>query len=215
MLTTLQFTSSLNWKVPLDWSNLNTIEVVGAGAGGGSYYRWSGGSRLTYGYGGAGGGYGKIENLSLLTPGENVFITVGLGGSGAPDAGSGGGGPGNPGGTTLFGSYLAGGGGTTTSSFPYTQGSDARILAPAGSYINPLVLSGSPGRLYSGGAQGAGGQSGALAGLSSYGDGGGSQNYYSGNYQTSGAISSSAGRSGVVKITYVPSGTHQACVWIS
>jgi hypothetical protein len=68
VLITLIFTSSTLWTVPLDWSNLNTIQVIGGGQGGGSYYRWSGGSRLNYGYGGAGAGYVSVTNLSVLVP---------------------------------------------------------------------------------------------------------------------------------------------------
>ena len=66
-------TSATTWSVPSDWNNSNnTIEVIGAGARGGS-------NGVT---GGGGGAYSKSTNVTL-TPSASVGINVGAGSSGA------------------------------------------------------------------------------------------------------------------------------------
>lgn len=65
-------TSQTSWTVPNDWTNTNTIELIGGGGGGAT------GSNSGAG-GGGGGAYAKITNLSL-TPGSSVTIKVGAGG---------------------------------------------------------------------------------------------------------------------------------------
>ncbi len=64
MATTIFLTSGTTWVVPRDWTNINTIEVIGAGESGQS--------------GGAGGAYSKISNLSL-TVGASVTYQIGSG----------------------------------------------------------------------------------------------------------------------------------------
>jgi hypothetical protein len=212
LLTEILITSSQYWTVPLDWSNLNSIEVIGGGQGGGSFYRWWGGSRLDYGYGGAGAGYVKVQNFNLLIPGQSIFIVVGSGGSGAPDAGSSGGGSGYSGSGSSFSSYLQAYGGQQQSAWPFMVAGSGSYSLPAGSYTSVSATSGSLGNLYYGGSPGYGGNAGA-PGYSGYGKGGNSQNYYNANYGVGGA--STPGSPGIVRITYTPSGTQQACVWIS
>ena len=218
MLITLIFTSSTLWTVPLDWSNLNTIQVIGGGQGGGSYYRWSGGSRLNYGYGGAGAGYVSVTNLSVLVPGQNVSVQIGAGGAGRPNAQApNGGGPGNPGGNSLFGSYLQATGGTVGAFFPFlSPGAGSVVNLAESSYTNAVTSSGFVGRQFIGGNAGIGGSSGR-PGFGSYGNGGNSQNFYntSPNLLGNNGVAAQSGASGVVVISYTPSGTHQACVWIS
>lgn len=220
MLTTLIFTSSILWTVPLDWSNLNTITVIGGGQGGGSYYRWvtnsGGGFRLTYGYGGAGAGYASITNLSVLVPGQTVSIQVGIGGPGRPDAFSSGGGSGGPGGTSLFGPYLQATGGTVGAFFPFlSPGAGSVVNLAASSYTNAVTSSGFVGRQFIGGDAGIGGASGR-PGFGSYGNGGNSQNFYNANRGSGNVgVAAQSGASGVVVISYTPSGTHQSSVWIS
>jgi hypothetical protein len=220
VLVSRTITSSILWTVPLDWSDLNTITVIGGGQGGGSFYRWlvnsGGGSRLTYGYGGAGAGYASVTNLSVLVPGQTVSIQVGIGGAGRPDAFSSGGGAGSPGGTSLFGSYLQATGGTTQSQFPFLEPGRGSILnlSPT-SYINGVTSTGFTGRLYSGGDAGIGGASGR-PGFGSYGNGGNSQNFYNANPGFGNVgVAAQRGQQGVVVISYTPSGTHQPSVWIS
>lgn len=68
-------TSGTTWTVPADWTNVNTIECIGGGAGGAI----NAGS--DYGAGGGGGAYSKKNNLTGLTPGGTVTIQIGSGGS--------------------------------------------------------------------------------------------------------------------------------------
>jgi hypothetical protein len=223
VLVSRTITSSILWTVPLDWSNLNTITVIGGGQGGGSYYRWitnsGGGFRLTYGYGGAGAGYVSITNLSVLVPGQTVSIQVGIGGPGRPDAFSSGGGPGGSGGTSLFGSYLQATGGTAAGSFPFLEPGRGSIFnLSESSYTSAVTSTGFSGRLYSGGDPGIGGASGR-PGFGGSGNGGNSQNFYDANpnegSRRSVRVAAQSGTSGVVVISYTPSGTHQSSVWIS
>lgn len=220
MLNTLTFTSSILWTVPLNWSNLNTITVIGGGQGGGSYYRWSvdsgGRTRFNYGYGGAGAGYVSVTNLSVLVPGQTVSIQVGFGGAGSPDAGNSGAGPGSPGGTSLFGSYLQATGGTTRVQFPFLQpGSGSIVNLSSTSYINGVTSTGSGGMRFIAGDAGIGGNSGR-PGFGSYGNGGNSQNFYNAHRGFGNVgVAAQRGQQGVVVISYTPSGTHQPSVWIS
>lgn len=69
-------TAATTWTVPANWtSDRNTIEVIGGGAMG-----------TTFSNGGGGGAYSKITNQSL-TPGTNIGIKVGDGGTGGGDGG--------------------------------------------------------------------------------------------------------------------------------
>src|ERR1017187_7832165 len=52
--------SSQTWNVPSDWTNTNTVEAIGGGAGG-AYGDVDGG--------GGGGAYTKATNVTGLTPG--------------------------------------------------------------------------------------------------------------------------------------------------
>lgn len=71
--TTIILTSGSSWTVPSDWNSAdNSIEVIGGGAAGGSGYPNS--------FGGGGGAYAKVTNISL-TPGAAVGYHVGAGGS--------------------------------------------------------------------------------------------------------------------------------------
>ena len=214
MLITLVFTSSILWTVPLDWSNLNTITVIGGGQGGGSFYRWfvnlAGGGRLFYGYGGAGAGYVSVTNLSVLVPGQTVSIQVGFGGAGRPDAFSSGGGAGSPGGSSLFGSYLLATGGTTRAQFPFLQpGSGSIVNLSPTSYINGVTSTGGNPEFTGHGDSGR-------PGFGSAGNGGNPQNFYNANPGFGNVgVAAQPGQQGVVVISYTPSGTHQPSVWIS
>jgi hypothetical protein len=73
----LTSTGANTWTVPSDWSDTNTIEVIGGGGGGARSAAGNGGG------GGGGGGYSKTTNLAGLTPGGSVDYFVGAAGAGA------------------------------------------------------------------------------------------------------------------------------------
>ncbi|MBI5457877.1 hypothetical protein HY971_04105 [Candidatus Kaiserbacteria bacterium] len=84
-------TTGINtWTVPSDWSSTNTIEVIGAGGGGGNQL----GVANDSGAGGGGGAYSKITNLTGLSSGGSVTYAVGAAGTHAQ--------PGTDGGDTFF-----------------------------------------------------------------------------------------------------------------
>ncbi len=64
-------TGSGSWSVPSDWSNVNTIEVIGGGGAGGY-------DTVDASAGGGGGGYAYYTNLSGLS--GNITYSVGQGG---------------------------------------------------------------------------------------------------------------------------------------
>lgn len=68
-------TSGTTWTVPSDWNPAaNKIEVIGGG----------GGAESTGGGGGGGGAYAIVSNVTTLTAGATVTISVGSGGAGQP-----------------------------------------------------------------------------------------------------------------------------------
>lgn len=73
--TVIFLTSGTTWTVPSDWTNTNTIEVIGGGAAG-----RTGSVGNYYGGGGGGGAYSKSSNLTL-TPGASVTVRIGSGGA--------------------------------------------------------------------------------------------------------------------------------------
>ena len=73
-------TGSSSFTVPADFTNINTIEVIGAGGGGGGNGR----------SGAGGGGYSAISNLALV-PNSNVTVQVGAAGTAAVTTGNTGG----------------------------------------------------------------------------------------------------------------------------
>ena len=69
------------FTIPADWSNTNTIEVIGSGGGGGT-------STSTFtGSGGGGGGYSKVTNYGYLTAGQTVTFHVSAGGAASTTGG--------------------------------------------------------------------------------------------------------------------------------
>ncbi|CAB4123039.1 Concanavalin A-like lectin/glucanases superfamily [uncultured Caudovirales phage] len=72
-------TSGSSWTVPTDWTNTNTIDVIGGGAGGKTAPGGGGGLNVSGG-GGGGGAWSRISNL-ILTSGTSVSISVGVGGT--------------------------------------------------------------------------------------------------------------------------------------
>jgi len=67
-------TSGATFTVPADWSNTNQIETIGGGGGGAT----AGGGNDAGG--GGGGAYSSISNLTGLTPGNSLTVSVGSGG---------------------------------------------------------------------------------------------------------------------------------------
>ena len=68
-------TATTTWPVPADFTGLNKIETVGAGGSGGAFFGNSGDTT-----GGGGGGYSNASN-TVLTPGANITVQIGTGGS--------------------------------------------------------------------------------------------------------------------------------------
>lgn len=95
----IQFTSgSRVWTVPARVKKV-TVEMVGAGGGGGMTPElWDYFSYITSGAGGGAGAYYKGE--FIVTPGENITITIGAGGVGGASNNT----LGGTGGVTSFGS---------------------------------------------------------------------------------------------------------------
>ncbi len=79
---TIVLTSGTSWTVPSDWTNVNSIEVIGGGGGGGGVN-----TIANSGGGGGGGAYSKSINLTTLTPNSTVTYQIGVGGSGGSTAG--------------------------------------------------------------------------------------------------------------------------------
>ena len=63
-----------SWQVPSDWSDVNTIHVIGGGAAGND------GGASGSGGGGA-GAYSTVSNVTGLTGGNNLTVQVGAGGT--------------------------------------------------------------------------------------------------------------------------------------
>lgn len=69
----LTATSTTSWNIPSDWSNFNSIEVIGGGGGGGS-------SANLGDSGGGGGAYAKINNFDVGAS-TTILVQVGVGGA--------------------------------------------------------------------------------------------------------------------------------------
>ena len=133
------FTYSQTWTVP---AGVRTVDVccVGGGGGGGGGAGRDGGKNL---FGGGGGG-GYVNNIYgiAITPGQEIYVTVGGGGlkSGYNNAGTGG--------RSMFGSYASANGGASA------HNGDAGDGGAGGSGGG----SGWPDKAYSGGSDGSDGQ---------------------------------------------------------
>lgn len=127
------FTASGTFTVPAGITEVD-VEVLSAGGGGGGV---SGTSNRVAG-GGAGGSYARAR-VTGLTPGANIAVTVGTGGTGA----SAGAGAGNAGGSSSFGAHLscAGGGAGRTEAINF-QESEAPGAVTGSSYIEVLGVRG-------------------------------------------------------------------------
>jgi hypothetical protein len=170
--------SGAMWTVPADWNNAkNSIECIGGGGGG-----LAGGVGGT-GPGGSGGGgaYSKVERIAL-TPGANIPIAIGRGGTpGAVGASSGDGGDTLFNGTSLSASAVSarGGGGANA-----TNGGAGGAVDGAVGTTNSPGGSGAGGSAGGAGGAGGGGAAGPLGGGASgasstggqFGGGGGGGN---------------------------------------
>ena len=237
-------TSNQIWTVPNDWSSVNTIEIIGGGGGaGGGYVKVENVNILQpkqqinviVGQGGAAADEWFMPSL-LSSP---LYLSTILRVTGFhyhPTLFSTG--------TTTFGSYMSVFGGRYQSEsffdkmFSHIGGNLNFNSWPLGSYTNLVTSQGESKRYLGfigdgdprvdtfdpisfGGAAGG-------PGFLNYGRGGQAQtlvnNYivWGNRFGTTGGIDPAqvtkpalSGTQGVVRITYEPSGTQQACVWIS
>jgi hypothetical protein len=210
---TFFITSSYVFTVPSDWSDQNTIELTGGGGGGGSRGFFisdsGGGSFFDYQLGGAGGGYASVTNLKTLKPGDQITVVIGRGGGAGTNFGG-------AGGTTSFGGLILATGGTVgPEKLPNKPGGYGIINLGAGSYDTARLLAGQSKFYQTSGNFGPipSGRIGGSAPPPARGGRGGN----GGLRQSTGfpEIFPQSGQAGSAYITYVPSGTHQACVWIS
>lgn len=172
-LTSAQvFTSSGTFTVPANVTRIK-VTVVGGGGGGSS-------NGNVQGRNGGGAGGTAIKWISGLTPGQQISVTVGLGGAGvnASTAGAGG--------TSSFGAYCSatgGNGGTAadpSSGYGYAvpggvgSGGDINLYGGRGGGTSPMSqdVGGYGGATIFGGAgSGGGGGGGAYSGASFNSDG--------------------------------------------
>lgn len=118
-------TSSTVFEVPADVTSMKVTVVGGGGGGAKSNHGTSKG-------GGGGGGGVAIQEVTGLTPGSSIQVTVGGAGLGKTTAGT----PGTSGGTSSFGSYVSatgGAGGTVYSAGVGGTGSGAGLNFPGSS----------------------------------------------------------------------------------
>jgi len=178
-------TAATTWAVPSDWnSSSNTVEVIGGGGGGHPGIQNQGGG----GSGGIGGDYAKTNNVTL-TPGTNVGISVGTGGTN-----------GNNGGATWFCNSTA-----NCSNLIGTNGASVVAGAGSGTQIGDVGYAGGGGGngdFTNGGGGGGGGAAGpngaGVAGSSansSNGANGGQGDNFSGGSSGVGGTGGSSGGS--------------------
>lgn len=126
------FTTSQTWTVPGGITRVRSRIWGGGGGGGGTQGANSGSS------GGSAGGY--AEGFVQVTPGANIFVTVGTGGAGGNNAA----GDGAAGGSSSFGAFFGatGGAGGKGASAGYQSAPGG---TPGYGYSATLTLSGSQG----------------------------------------------------------------------
>ena len=203
--------SSQTWTVPNDWSNVNKIEITGGGGGGGQasfLVSDSGGLRLIYySLGGAGGGYVRVTNLNNLKPGDQIVVTIAAGGGAGTNYGG-------SGGTTSFGGlFFANGGSVGSGTYAPHYGGGGSINLVNGTYGSLSILPGE--NKFWTGSNGNPNQSITVPGGAAGGSFSGSGGRGGDAERTNPYVSAKSGQRGAVLISYEPSGTHQACVWIS
>lgn len=136
-------TGSSTWQVPSGVTSINVLVVGGGGGGGGAK------TSSNVGVGGGGGAGGFVNNTTYaVTPGQNITVTVGAGGTGGgPSAEA------TNGGDSVFDTITAtggGAGGTYTGNAPAVGGSGG------GGGYNTAGAAGTAGQGNAGGAHGAG-----------------------------------------------------------
>lgn len=154
------FTSSGTFTVPAGITKV-WVSMSGGGGGGSNGYAID---TLYYWGKGGGGAAAYLAKAVTVTPGADITVTIGAGGTA--------GGPGTAGGTTSFGSLLScaggGGGGNASNGSPGAAGGaggtaggegcgGSSIFGAGGAYAS-VSLAGRPGAGYGGGGGGGGGQ---------------------------------------------------------
>lgn len=97
-MTQIVVLSGSSQTSPADWSNINTIEVLGGGGGAAA-----GSGNTSHAVGGAGGGYAAVSNdTSITNPGTDAFgLTISPGGAGTTASSGGSGGTGGTSGSQV------------------------------------------------------------------------------------------------------------------
>lgn len=170
-------TSSTVFEVPADVTSMK-VTVVGGGGGG---------AKGTTALGGGGGGGGvAIQEVTGLTPGSSIQVTVGGAGLGTTIAGT----SGKSGGTSSFGSYVSATGGAGGA---FYLGGVGGTGSGAG-----LNFSGSSGATSAEGSGGGtcGGSTGMFGGSPGYGSGNPSQNATGYGHGGGGTVSSQTSGNG-------------------
>jgi hypothetical protein len=135
-----EFLTSSNWVRP---AGVDTVEVllVGGGGGGGGISYSGASALLTSGSGGGGGVVEKLLNVTSVSVGASVLVTIGAGGAGGSTAGTAGG----VGGNSSFGSLLTALGGGGGDGLPTASGVTSGIATQGGgahqSTVNPSHIS--------------------------------------------------------------------------
>ncbi len=171
------FTSSGTWTVPAGITSA-LVTVIGAGGGG---------ERRSIGGGGGGGGAVSIKNVSSLTPGADITVTVGSGGSGATTNNTAGG----NGGASSFGAIVSCNGGA---------GGGASVAGYGGSH-GAVGVDGDINYAYNSGGAAGTTYSNVSAFLGGRGGGPGGTEPYSTSYATESATMPGCGGGGGVFIS--------------
>lgn len=182
--TTWTITESGTWEAPA--TGKYQVELHGGGGGaaggtnayvsGGQYYAWSGG---------AGGGSGEVFE-TVLTKGQQIAASIGLGGAGGASGANG-----RAGGTTAFASLSVNGGGPGTA--PQIVGGVVSTNPQGGTASGSIATNGQDGYVYTSPTGGYGNKNKTSQ---SYGNGGGGAPNGAGG----------AGQPGAVILTYLGKG---------
>ena len=147
-----------------------------------------------------------LELASKLKPGDQIVVTIAAGGGAGTNYGG-------SGGTTSFGGlFFANGGSVGSGTYAPHYGGGGSINLVNGTYGSLSILPGE--NKFWTGSNGNPNQSITVPGGAAGGSFSGSGGRGGDAERTNPYVSAKSGQRGAVLISYEPSGTHQACVWI-